>query len=163
MKNVSYVLVVLLIAAALLAACGGSGSASGPSGGSSGSTGASPTVAVAATSSAGEANAGQAASAGDPKAGEELFNSATIGTNPGCKTCHTVDGSKLVGPSLKGIATVAGTMVPGQSAEEYIRTSILDPNAFITPGFPSGVMPSFKTVLSDTQLNDLVAYLMTLK
>jgi mono/diheme cytochrome c family protein len=162
MKQTFYVLVVLLVAAALLAACGASGSASGQTGGTATTGGASTPSGESggATATSGGATSG---AAGDPKAGETLFNSATIGSNPGCKTCHTVDGSKLVGPSLQGIATRAGARVPGQSAEEYIRTSITDPNAYVVPDFPQGVMPSFKTVLSDTQLNDIVAYLMTLK
>jgi L-cysteine S-thiosulfotransferase len=157
MKNAFFVLVVLLAAATVMTACGAGGSASGQGG--SGST----TAAVPTSSAGATASGGGSAAAGDPKAGEALFNSATIGSNPGCKTCHTVDGSKLVGPSLQGVASRAGSRVPGQSAEEYMRTSITDPNAYVVPGFPSGVMPSFKTVLSDTQLNDIVAYLMTLK
>ena len=168
MKRAFYALIVLLIAAALLAACGGGGSASGQSGGSTGQTGGTSTSSggtgagtTAATATTG--GAGASGGAGDPKAGETLFTSATIGTNPGCKTCHSVDGSKLVGPSLQGIATRAGTRVPGESADQYIRTSITDPNAHVVEGFAQGVMPSFKTVLSDTQLNDLVAYLLTLK
>jgi L-cysteine S-thiosulfotransferase len=169
MKKTFYVLVVLLVAAALLAACGASGGASGQTGGTATTGGASTPIGESGggttTSSGASATSGGATSgaAGDPKAGEALFNSATIGSNPGCKTCHTVDGSKLVGPSLQGIATRAGTRVPGQSAEEYLRTSITDPNAYVVPDFPQGVMPSFKTVLSDTQLSDIVAYLMTLK
>jgi L-cysteine S-thiosulfotransferase len=178
MKKAIFVLVVLLLAAALLAACGGSGSASGQ-GSATGGTGATQTGGTGAgTSTAGGAateasgtsttggtsgSAGASGAAGDPKAGETLFASATIGSNPGCKTCHSIDGSKLVGPSLQGIASRAATRVPGESADQYIRTSITDPNAFVVPDFPQGVMPSFKTVLSDTQLNDLVAYLMTLK
>jgi mono/diheme cytochrome c family protein len=159
MKKVWLTLVVLLVAAALVSACGGSGSASsqgGTSAGQTGGTGASGTPGASA-------GAGSSAAAGDPKAGETLFASATIGSNPGCKTCHTVDGSKLVGPSLQGIATRAGSTVQGELAEQYIRTSITDPNAHVVEGFTAGIMPSFKTVLSDTQLNDLVAYLLTLK
>ncbi|MGE5601848.1 MAG: c-type cytochrome [Nitrososphaerales archaeon] len=161
MKKTFYVLVVLLVAAALLAACGGGGGASSQSGASSGTGQAGGT---AAAGGAGTPTGGAASgAAGDAKAGETLFASATIGSNPGCKTCHSIDGSKLVGPSLQGIATRAGSTVQGESAEQYIRTSITDPNAHVVEGFAQGVMPSFKTVLSDAQLNDLVAYLMTLK
>lgn len=176
MRRTLFIGAVLVVLVALLAACGG---------GSGGSSSTQPTASATAMTSAttttgGAASAttttGGGASAttttsggaaggatGDPKAGETLFTSATIGANPGCKTCHTIDGTKLVGPSLQGIGTRAATRVPGQSAEEYIKTSILDPNAFVVEGFASGVMPSFKPVLSDQQLNDLVAYLMTLK
>ncbi len=156
MRKVLFTLVVLLVAAALVSACGGgSGQTSG-----TGSTGATGSTSGGGTSSGGGSASG---GAGDAKAGETLFASATIGANPGCKTCHSLDGSKLVGPSLQGIAGRAGTRVQGESADQYIRTSITDPNAHVVEGFTAGVMPSFKTVLTDQQLNDLVAYLLTLK
>lgn len=160
MRKLFFALVVLLVAAMLLAACGGGG-------GSSQTGGAQPTSSAGASGGAatsGAASGGAASgAAGDPKAGETLFASATVGSNPGCKTCHSLDGSKLVGPSMQGIGTRAATLVSGQSAEQYIRTSITDPNAHVAEGFTEGVMPSYKTALSDTQLNDLVAYLVTLK
>ena len=60
----------------------------------------------------------------------------------GCGACHAIEGMAgavgNVGPDLTNIATVAATRVPGQSAEEYIRESIVDPNAFIVPDCPTG-------------------------
>ncbi len=154
MKRTVYVLVAVLIVAALLSACGGSGSAASQTG--TGQTGGTATA-------SGGTGGGTGGTTGDAKAGEALFAQATIGNNAGCKTCHSLDGSKLVGPTLQGIGARAATRVQGESAEQYIRTSITDPNAHIVEGFPAGVMPSFKTTLSDQQLNDLVAYLLTLK
>lgn len=133
-----YLLVVLAVAVASLAACGGGGGSS-----------ATP--------------AGSTSAAGNPEAGKALFAQQTIGSVPGCVTCHSLDGSKLVGPSMQGIGTRAGSEVQGQSAEQFIHTSIVDPNAHITEGYTAGVMPSFKDALSDAQINDLVAYLLTLK
>lgn len=126
-------LVVLAIATLLLAACGGGG---------------------AAPASGGNSAAAQ---------GEALFKQPVIGSQPGCTTCHTVDGKALVGPSLKGVASRAGQEVSGQSAEEYLKTSILDPNAHVVSGFTAGVMQSYEKDLSAQQLADLVAYLQTLK
>ena len=102
---------------------------------------------------------------GDAAAGQALFNQMTINTAPGCATCHSIaPGETKVGPSLAGVASAAGSRVNGQTAEQYLRTSILDPNAYIVPGFNPGVMyQSFKTELTDKQVNDLVAYLLTLK
>ena len=52
----------------------------------------------------------------------------------------------------------------GQTAEQYLRTSNLDPKAYIVPGFAAnGMYQDFAKVLTDRQLNDLVAYLLTLK
>jgi cytochrome c551/c552 len=67
----------------------------------------------------------------------------------------------MVGPSLKDVSEDAGEDIEGMSAEEYIRQSIVDPGAYLVEDF-SNVMPPYNT-LSDSDLNDLVAYLLSLK
>jgi nitric oxide reductase subunit C len=98
-------------------------------------------------------------------AGQELFSQTVIGAQPGCITCHSLDeGVVIVGPSMAGIATRAGSTVPGQSADEYLRDSILHPDAHLVEGFPAGTMPQvWGDELTDDQINQLVAYLLTLK
>lgn len=89
----------------------------------------------------------------------------------GCSGCHTLGtlSAGVVGPALTNIGSEAGNMKPGMSAEEYIRESILNPNAFIVPTCPSGPCPSnvmpqnWGDVLSEEQLNDLVAFLLAQK
>ncbi len=84
-----------------------------------------------------------------------------------CVACHTLGtlSAGLVGPNLTHIGTDAATRVQGQTAEEYIKASILDPNAFIAPQCPSGpcapdVMPkNFGTQYNAQQIDDLVAFL----
>lgn len=99
------------------------------------------------------------------EAGKALFDQSVIGTNAGCITCHSLEKDvTIVGPSLAGIATKAGSIVPGKSAEEYLRESIIDPNAYIHEGFTANVMPqNWSEVLTEEQINQLVDYLMTLK
>ncbi len=95
--------------------------------------------------------------------GKELFNQNPLGMNAGCVTCHSLEpGVQLVGPSLAGIATTAAQRVEGMSAEEYIRQSITDPNAYTVEGFAEGLMPAYSD-LSPEQIDALVAFLMTLK
>jgi sulfur-oxidizing protein SoxX len=108
---------------------------------------------------------GQATGAGDAGAGKELFNQGLIGTQPGCMTCHSLEpGVTLVGPSLASIGAEAGSMVSGQSAEEYLRQSILAPGEYVVEGFADGIMPAnYGDELSEQQLNDLVAFLLSLK
>lgn len=81
-----------------------------------------------------------------------------------CATCHAVTGETIVvGPSLAGIATRAGTRIEGVSATDYIQLSILRPGDYIVKGF-SDLMPSnFGTTLSGEQLDALLTYLMTLE
>ncbi|RMF50249.1 MAG: hydrogenase iron-sulfur subunit [Anaerolineae bacterium] len=101
----------------------------------------------------------------DPEAGRRLFYENSLGTNAGCRICHSLEpGVRLVGPSLAGVATRAATRVPGMSAEEYLRQSILEPDAYVVEGYPAGQMvPHLGDILSKEQVDDLVAFLMTLK
>jgi hypothetical protein len=69
----------------------------------------------------------------------------------------------IIGPSLAGIASHAGSRVAGLSAEEYIRASIVHPSEFVVPGFQDVMQKNFGDVLSSGQINDLIAYLMTEK
>ncbi len=100
----------------------------------------------------------------DPVAGRKLFMGTTLGTNTGCIVCHSLEpGRRLVGPSLAGVATRAPTAVPGLSAEAYLRQSIVEPNAHVVEGYPPNQMPpNFAETLSEQQISDLVAFLLTL-
>lgn len=152
MRKLTLVIAILAFAVGL-AACGGGGGGEQPA-----ATGGQPA----------------AAPVGDAAKGQELFAQQIINGNAGCVTCHSLEvGKVLVGPSLAGIASRAGSTVAGQSAEEYIRTSIVNPNAHLAKGCNAsdleaqcvaGLMPQdWQQKLTPEQLNDLVAYLLTLK
>ena len=96
-----------------------------------------------------------------PTGPPEIYNSA----QPiGCSVCHSLDGTTGLGPTWQGVATAAATRVSGKSAEEYLRESILDTGAFVVEGFPDGLMPqTFADTLTPDQIDDLVAFLLTLK
>src|SRR5438128_753184 len=68
------------------------------------------------------------------EAGKEIYNTGGTAKVP-CATCHTLDGSTLVGPSFQGISERAGSRIEGVSAEDYIRQSIQHPSQFVVPGF----------------------------
>ena len=101
----------------------------------------------------------------DPKAGERIFNGAAMGASAGCQICHSLQpGVQLVGPSLAGVATRAETRVPGLSAEEYLLQALVDPDAHVVEGFQPGQMrPDLAQALSQQELDDLVAFLLTLR
>jgi cytochrome c2 len=121
---------------------------------------------LVACSGGGEEGSGSAGE-NSVQRGQALFEKTTLGPNsaPGCLTCHSREpGQTLVGPSLAGIAERAGTIVSGQSAEEYLHASIVDPNAHVAEGFSGNIMyGKYGNELSEGEVNDLVAYLMTLK
>jgi mono/diheme cytochrome c family protein len=84
----------------------------------------------------------------------------------GCNACHAISGlsSGAVGPTLDGLAGRAGETVADLDAEEYIRQSIIDPSAHVVEGFADGLMPqTFGETLTQEQLDDLVAFLLTLE
>lgn len=101
----------------------------------------------------------------DPKAGEQIYYENAAGVNAGCRICHSLDENEIIiGPSFYGIADHAAERVAGLTAEEYLRQSIIEPNAFVVPGYPSGQMiQNFGDILTEEQIQDLIAFLMTLE
>jgi cytochrome c oxidase subunit 2 len=85
-----------------------------------------------------------------------------------CIACHTMDGSKLVGPSFKGIYGQKVTVITdGKEREitvddEYIKRSILDPAADVVKGFQKGQMVSYKDQLKDEDIKLIIEYIKTL-
>ncbi|MCX6027778.1 MAG: c-type cytochrome [Chloroflexi bacterium] len=131
------------------------------------------TLLLAACGGSQPAPAGNA-SAGNADNGKALFAKATIGKAgaPGCATCHSVEkDKKIVGPSQYGIATDAAATVKekdykgtAKTAAEWLRESIVSPNVDVAEGFTPGIMPqNYGKDLSEQEINDLVAYLLTLK
>ena len=118
---------------------------------------------LACTACSGNAATGStdALPAGDATRGAALFTQAVSGA-PSCSTCHTIDGSTLVGPSFKGYAAVASTRIAGMSAADYTRNSILQPASYIVSGFPNMMYGLYAQQLTPQQTADLVAYLLTL-
>lgn len=81
-----------------------------------------------------------------------------------CLTCHSQDGSRLQGPSFKGIFGREQRMEDGTVVtvdETYIRTSILQPQAQIVESYLP-VMPPYEGTLNDTQIDAIIEYLKTL-
>ncbi|MCS6837082.1 MAG: cytochrome c [Anaerolineae bacterium] len=106
----------------------------------------------------------------NPQRGEALFSQYIDAVGFACSTCHNVVGDEVkIGPSLYGIPQRAAERVPGEGPYTYLYNSIHNSQAYIVPGFENAVhMPHYAgldgspVVLSDAQIYDLVAYLMTL-
>ena len=78
----------------------------------------------------------------------------------GCDGCHTfkpASATGTIGPDLDNLRQAAQTA--GQPLEEFIRQSIVDPNAYVAPGYQKGVMPETFSSLPKQQLDALVKYL----
>jgi cytochrome c2 len=123
-----------------------------------------PAVAPAATSALAAPQALTYSGQGNAANGEKLFASQ------GCAACHSLkEGEKIIGPSLfhvgqTALGRIKDTTYKGKAttAEEYIRESIVEPNTYVVPGFPAGVMvQDFGQKLSAQDIDDLIAFLMT--
>jgi mono/diheme cytochrome c family protein len=91
---------------------------------------------------------------GDPAAGKALFAANGCG---GCHTYAPAGATGKVGPDLDKLAADAQKANQG-SLDQYVATSITNPSAYVVPGYPNGVMPSFNA-LTPKQVGDLVAFL----
>jgi mono/diheme cytochrome c family protein len=104
---------------------------------------------------------------GDPVVGAQLFkHTQEIAGAPTCATCHVLEAGEpaIVGPNLSGIATRAAQRVVGQSAEHYLTLSITDPYAYVVHGYQSNIMVrNYADYLTDQQIQDIVAFLLTLE
>jgi cytochrome c2 len=90
---------------------------------------------------------------GDVAAGKKAF------ADNGCAACHTLEAagaSGKVGPDLDKLKEYATQAK--KPLNDFIRESIVDPNAYIQPGYPKGVMPDFAHLPKST-LDPLVAFL----
>jgi mono/diheme cytochrome c family protein len=90
------------------------------------------------------------------KSGEQIFTAA------GCAGCHTfgpAGSTGNIGPALDDLASAAGDREPGTSAEDYIRESLTQPDAFLAEGF-GNAMPSYEGRLTDEQIQAVVDYLL---
>ncbi len=116
-----------------------------------------------------------AIAAGNPEAGQTVFNTS-YDTSSGpwmCASCHSVDESqvRLVGPGLWNLHERAAERIEESgdaNPVEYVRNSILNTGAYIVPAdeggpYPENLMPAnYGEVLTDEELTNLVAYLLTL-
>ena len=83
----------------------------------------------------------------------------------GCLSCHTTDGSPLVGPTWLGLYGSEETLEDGTTIlvdDEYLRRSILDPAAQIVQGFPNVMPPTYQDALSEEEVQALIEYIESL-
>ncbi len=86
----------------------------------------------------------------------------------GCLACHSLDGSKLVGPSFAGLYGSQVTVVSGGTEktltadEAYITRSIYEPNEEIAEGYARNLMQSYRGLLTEENIAVITEYLKTL-
>lgn len=118
-----------------------------------------PSTAAGEGDGGGDAADGEEAEAREP---QEVF------TQLGCQGCHNLEADQTdtnrgpVGPNMGNLADHAGNRVEGQSAEEYVRSSIINPNDHIVEGYQANIMPQgLADSMSDQEMDALVTWLLS--
>lgn len=96
-------------------------------------------------------------------------NGLDLITQNGCLGCHSLDGSKIVGPTFKNIynrkvkINVDGNLKDMISNDQYLKNAILKPDLEVVDGYYPGVMPPFEFVLKEKEVEAIIQYLKTVK
>lgn len=162
--NYKFLIFTIIVFSVMLAGCGGAAASTPQTGAETAidtQSGAEPTIEPQAEEEA----AVDTQEKGDPERGREIFETGGD-VYPDddllCINCHSLDGSEgKFGPTLQGISGRAGDRVAGLTAEEYLRQSILEPNALIVGDYRNNMGSIHAALLSDEDIEDLVAFMLT--
>lgn len=91
----------------------------------------------------------------DPQNGEALL------TQYGCAACHIVGAENNVAPSFVDMAERAATSRPPLTAEAYLYESIVHPAVYLVEGYAPSMAQDYRERLTDDELGDIIAYLLT--
>lgn len=89
-----------------------------------------------------------------------------VSTTAGCATCHSVDGTRIIGPTWNGLAGSQIRFTDGTTVtadDSYLRESIVNPDLRIVDGYTDDMPASLAAALSNDQIPALVAYIQTLQ
>ena len=89
---------------------------------------------------------------------------ARLAESQGCLSCHSLDGSQLVGPTWLGLSGSGRQLEDGSTVvadDAYLRNSILDPGEQVVSGY-ANVMPAAYSFLSDEDLDAIIEYIKSL-
>lgn len=103
----------------------------------------------------------------------DIARGETVANRLACTACHIAapTGPAWLAGAEPGIGTRAGTRFTqadyqgsAQSAEQYLFESVVQTNAYVVPGFADNLMPAtYGTQLTDQDMADLIAYLLSLE
>ncbi len=83
----------------------------------------------------------------------------------GCFKCHSVDGSRHIGPTWTDLYLRQERLTTGQTVvadEAYLTKSMMDPAADIVAGYPN-VMPTYQGKLTPPEVAAIVEYIKSLR
>ncbi|HMB98425.1 MAG TPA: c-type cytochrome [Balneolaceae bacterium] len=102
----------------------------------------------------------EAAAAADAGAEVSASRGESLYTQYACNTCHSLDGSRLVGPSFQNLFGNDRPLEDGSvvtADEDYIYESITEPSAKVAEGYPNVMQPY--DYLSESELQSLIEFI----
>jgi len=99
----------------------------------------------------------------DEKPAEEKPEAVTILENQGCLDCHSIDGTELVGPTLKDIYGREAVVVTPEGEktvkadDAYIKKAIYDPSSEIVKNYED-MMPPYEGVVTEEEMGKLLDF-----
>lgn len=111
---------------------------------------------------------------GDPENGQLLFESLVFGDHnlPGCAICHSLDPNEAeLGPPRLGLASRSAETIQqpdytGSATDVvgYFKESLFQPDLHVAGDYAPGQMyTQYEEKITATELNDLIAYMLTLE
>lgn len=89
--------------------------------------------------------------------------------NNGCIACHSLDGTRLVGPSFadlygneRTVVTQAGDEITLTADDKYLKDAVYQPNKEVVMGYAKGLMQSYEDKISEEELAQISEYLKSL-
>jgi len=89
----------------------------------------------------------------------DLGKSVIESAEGGCLACHGLGRAGLRAPDLAGIGSRAAERSPGQSAEEYIRESLVNPCTYVVEGYDCIMPQTLQQTLGQAKITALIAFL----
>ncbi len=86
-----------------------------------------------------------------------------------CTGCHSIDGSKIVSTSFKGLyGKTEKVVTDGKERtvtvdDDYIKSSVYDPDKDLVVGFQKGIMKTYKGIVTEDEMAKVTDYLKTIK
>ncbi len=78
-----------------------------------------------------------------------------------CAACHRDGADNGIAPAWEGLAERADDRRPPMPADAYLYESIVHPGAFVVEGFPNSMPQNYVSRMTDQELGDIIAYLLT--
>ena len=88
-------------------------------------------------------------------------NGALLVEKYACIACHRLDVSNKIAPSFEGVSKRAATRRPRLTAAAYLYESIINPTIYVVAGYQPAMPQDYAERLSDQELGDIIAYLLT--